>query len=152
MRNYRWLWITAVVIILDQVTKFLVLQHVQQPISITPFFSLVFMQNTGSAFSFLAWGSGWQLWLFGLIAISVSVGLLIWLPKIPTYKVWQPIALALILGGALGNVIDRIIHGFVIDFLLFHINTWAWPAFNIADSAIVVGVIMLLVYKNKHTY
>jgi signal peptidase II len=151
--SLRWLWLSTLLIVLDQISKFLVLRFItfEQPISITPFFNLVLAHNPGAAFSFLAKESGWQGWLFGILAILVCMFLIRWLYKLPSKQVWLATALALIIGGALGNLCDRVIHGYVIDFLDFYIGTWHWPAFNLADSAISVGIIMLIVdtIKNK---
>lgn len=145
MRNLKWLILAAGVLIADQITKFLVLCYVAKPIFITSFFSLIFTGNTGAAFSFLAHASGWQMWLFGGIAVVISIILIIWLYLLPRHKIWLPISLMLILGGALGNLLDRIMHGFVVDFLYFHVDKWSWPAFNLADTAIVIGAIMLII-------
>ena len=144
MRKSKWLILALLVLVADQITKLLVLHNVTQPIVITSFFSIVFAGNTGAAFSFLANASGWQMWLFGGIALIISIVLIIWLFRLPRHKIWLPTALMLILGGALGNVLDRVMHGFVVDFLLFHIDQWSWPAFNLADTAIVIGAIMLV--------
>jgi len=124
-----------------------VLNHLtfKQAITITPFFNLVLEHNPGAAFSFLAQEGGWQGWLLGIIAVIVSVFLIIWLYKLPAKNKLLAIGLALIIGGALGNVMDRILHGYVIDFLDFHLNNWHWPAFNLADSAITIGAIILVI-------
>ncbi len=116
-----------------------------QRVQITPFFDLVRLHNTGAAFSFLANSSGWQNWLFTGIAGIVSVGILYWLVTLPR-KGHRLLAmgLALVLGGAIGNVIDRSFYGYVVDFILFHYQEWSYPAFNFADSAITCGVILIL--------
>jgi signal peptidase II len=109
-------------------------------------FSWTLAYNTGAAFSFLAGQSGWQRWLFALIAIVVSVVLVVWLKRLKPSETWLAIALALVLGGALGNLVDRVLFGHVIDFILVHWqNRWYFPAFNLADSAITVGAIMLVI-------
>ncbi len=109
-------------------------------------FSWTLAYNTGAAFSFLAGQSGWQRWLFALIAIVVSVVLVVWLKRLKPNETWLAIALALVLGGALGNLVDRVLFGHVIDFILVHWqNRWYFPAFNLADSAITVGAIMLVI-------
>ncbi len=145
--NLHWLWLSALIIILDQISKLLALHFItfNQPIIITPFFNLVLAHNPGAAFSFLAQQGGWQGWLFGIIAILVSIFLIRWLYKLPGKQTWLAVAIALIIGGALGNLGDRIIHGYVIDFLDFHIGNWHWPAFNLADSAISIGAMMLVI-------
>jgi signal peptidase II len=114
-------------------------------VPILPVFDLKLLYNTGAAFSFLAGQSGWQRWFFSAIAIAVSVMLIYWLRPLPKSNVWLAIALSLVLGGALGNLFDRIAFGHVIDFISVHWNEYYFPAFNIADSAITVGAIMLAV-------
>jgi signal peptidase II len=144
-----WLWLTALVFVLDQASKFYfegALNLYQQIVVIPDLFSWTLAYNTGAAFSFLAGQSGWQRWLFALIAIAVSVVLVIWLKRLKPNETWLAIALALVLGGALGNLVDRVLFGHVIDFILVHWqNRWYFPAFNLADSAITVGAIMLVI-------
>lgn len=146
-RSVYWLLLSTVVVALDQVTKLLVIENLTlyQRVQITPFFDLVRLHNTGAAFSFLADASGWQNWLFTGIAFVVSVGILYWLVTLPS-KDRRALAmgLALVLGGAIGNVIDRSFYGYVVDFILFHYQEWSYPAFNLADSAITCGVILIL--------
>lgn len=149
------LWITALVLVLDQVSKAYfegTLSLYQQIVVIPDLFSWTLAYNTGAAFSFLADSSGWQRWLFALIAVVVSAVLLVWLKRLKPSDTWLAIALALVLGGALGNLYDRIVLGHVIDFILVHWqNRWYFPAFNLADSAITVGAIMLALdmFKTK---
>ena len=144
-----WLWLTALVFVLDQASKFYfegALNLYQQIVIIPDLFSWTLAYNTGAAFSFLAGQSGWQRWLFALIAIVVSVVLVVWLKRLKPNETWLAIALALVLGGALGNLVDRVLFGHVIDFILVHWqNRWYFPAFNLADSAITVGAIMLVI-------
>ena len=151
-------WLLAVAaVVLDQVTKVAVLKNFEfaQRLNIIPdFFDLTLVYNTGAAFSFLADSSGWQRWLFALIAVVVSAVLVVWLKRLGRDDTWLAIALALVLGGALGNLYDRIALGHVIDFILVHWqNRWYFPAFNFADSAITVGAIMLALdmFKSKKT-
>lgn len=146
--SLRWLWISALVIALDLLTKWLALNqlhlHQQLPI-IDGLFSFTLAFNPGAAFSFLASASGWQRWFFTAVAVGVSAMLLVWMARLPRSKRLEPIALALILGGALGNLYDRIMHGHVVDFILVHWQqSWFFPAFNIADSAITVGAALLI--------
>lgn len=149
------LWITVLVLVLDQVSKAYfegTLSLYQQIVVIPDLFSWTLAYNTGAAFSFLADSSGWQRWLFALIAVVVSAVLLVWLRRLKPSDTWLAIALALVLGGALGNLYDRIVLGHVIDFILVHWqNRWYFPAFNLADSAITVGAIMLALdmFKTK---
>ncbi|WP_332768250.1 signal peptidase II [Pseudomonas koreensis] len=152
-----WLWLSLLVLVIDQASKFYFegkLEMFQQIVIIPDLFSWTLAYNTGAAFSFLADSSGWQRWLFALIAIVVSCVLVIWLKRLGRNDTWLAIALALVLGGALGNLYDRIALGHVIDFILVHWqNRWYFPAFNFADSAITVGAIMLALdmFKPKKT-
>lgn len=148
MREHRlrhWLLLAMAVIALDHATKFWAsaAMDYQEIVPVLPFFSFVLVHNTGAAFSFLADAGGWQRWFFiavGGVATVVIVRLLKRHPE----DVRLALPLSLILGGALGNVIDRIVLGYVVDFLYFHYRGFAWPAFNIADSAIFVGAVWLV--------
>ncbi|MGC3935338.1 MULTISPECIES: signal peptidase II [Pseudomonas] len=152
-----WLWLSLLVLVIDQASKFYFeakLEMFQQIVIIPDLFSWTLAYNTGAAFSFLADSSGWQRWLFALIAIVVSAVLVVWLKRLGRNDTWLAVALALVLGGALGNLYDRVALGHVIDFILVHWqNRWYFPAFNIADSAITVGAIMLALdmFKSKKT-
>ena len=143
----KWLWLAVVVIMLDQITKQIAANTLEmyQPVAVMPMFNWTLMHNTGAAFSFLSDEGGWQRWFFTTIAIIVSTVLIAWTSKLKADEKWQAIAFALILGGAIGNVIDRIIHGYVIDFIDVYYQQWHWPAFNIADSGIFVGVAVLII-------
>ena len=134
-------------IIIDLATKQLAenLLNYGQPVPVLPFFDLTLLYNPGAAFSFLAGEDGWQRWFFAAIAIGVSVMLIVWMRGLPRANRWLGIALALILGGALGNLYDRMVYGHVIDFISVHWGGSYFPAFNIADSAITVGAIMLAI-------
>ncbi|MFO2464679.1 signal peptidase II [Pseudomonas sp. 15FMM2] len=142
-----WLVLSLLVLIIDQVSKAHfegTLEMFQQIVVIPDYFSWTLAYNTGAAFSFLADGGGWQRWLFALIAVVVSAVLVVWLKRLGRNDTWLAVALALVLGGALGNLYDRIALGHVIDFILVHWqNRHYFPAFNFADSAICVGAIML---------
>ncbi|MET0349120.1 MAG: signal peptidase II [Rhizobacter sp.] len=140
-----WLGIAAIVILLDQLTKTLILQYFQYGDShtVTSFFNLVRVHNTGAAFSFLAGASGWQRWFFVGLGAVATVFIVVMLRRHGGQRVFAW-ALALILGGALGNVIDRLMHGYVVDFLQFHYAGKAFPSFNIADSAITIGAVLLI--------
>jgi len=143
----KYLWVTLLVIVLDQVSKQLAEHYLvfHNPVPIIPFFNLTLSYNTGAAFSFLSEAGGWQRWFFIGLALLVSVVILFWLHKLTTQDKWVAIALSLVLGGAIGNVIDRVLFGHVIDFLHLYYQQWSWPIFNIADSAISVGVAILLI-------
>ncbi|RUR56562.1 signal peptidase II [Vreelandella populi] len=142
----RWLWVAVAVIVLDLATKAIASSQLGylQPVEVLPFFNLTLMHNTGAAFSFLATHPGWQRWFFALIAIGASVGLTIWLSRIRADEKVLAISLPLIIGGALGNLYDRLVHGYVVDFLSFHVAGWYYPAFNVADIAITLGAIGLI--------
>ena len=150
-----WLWLTVLVLVIDLTSKVYFdnsLQMYQQIVVIPDLFSWTLAYNTGAAFSFLADSAGWQRWLFALIAVVVSAVLVVWLKRLGRSDTWLAIALALILGGALGNLYDRIVYGHVVDFILVHWqNRWYFPAFNFADSAICVGAVMLALdmFKSK---
>lgn len=140
-----WLGIALIVVLADQFTKALILGEFQYGDSrhVTSFFNLVRVHNTGAAFSFLAGAAGWQRWFFiGLGAVAAVF--IIWLLKQHGGQRLFGWALALILGGAVGNVVDRMLHGYVVDFLQFHYGGWYFPSFNVADSAITLGAVFLI--------
>lgn len=146
----KWLWLALVLIVLDQASKWWVFTQLEykEQIPITTFFNLVHHHNPGAAFSFLASAGGWQRWLFMALALLVSVVLTVWLSRIKEQRWVEPLGLAGIIAGALGNGIDRVYHGFVVDFLQFYIpdsDLPPWPSFNVADIAICVGVGFLIV-------
>ena len=146
-----WLILAVVVGVLDQITKQMVMANLQlgQMIPVTSFFDLVLVFNTGAAFSFLAEHGGWQRWFFTVLAFAISAWMLT-LMHHHRHEKLLPAAFALIIGGALGNVYDRLVHGAVVDFLHFHYAGWSWPAFNLADSAITVGVVLMLWGQFRH--
>jgi signal peptidase II len=143
-----WLWLSLALLVLDQLSKLYFenrLSLYEQVVIIPDYFSWVLAYNTGAAFSFLAGADGWQRWLFALIALIASVVLVVWLKRLRDDETWLAIALALVLGGALGNLIDRMVYGHVIDFILVHWqNRWYFPAFNLADIGISIGAAMLV--------
>lgn len=143
----KWTWLAVVVVLLDQVTKYIASTSLEmlQPVAVMPMFNWTLMHNTGAAFSFLADAGGWQRWFFAIIALVVSTVIILWLKRLEQHEKWQAVALALILGGAIGNVIDRVWLGYVVDFIQVYYQQWYWPAFNIADSAISIGVAMLII-------
>ena len=143
----KWLWLSALVVVLDLSTKAIASHYLimHQPLPVFPGFNWTLMHNPGAAFSFLSDASGWQRWFFSIIAIVVSVGITVWLKRLQSNQVWLAVSLALILGGALGNVWDRLTLGYVVDFIQVYYDKWAWPAFNIADSAITVGAVLLVI-------
>lgn len=144
-----WLIVSVIVIALDQLTKAIVLRQLTPyvPHVVIPHllnWTLAF--NTGAAFSFLSNGSGWQVWLFGALAVIVSVILIVWLARTPRRDWRSALPLALVIGGALGNLIDRLLHGQVTDFIQVYWHAWSFPAFNLADSAISVGAVALIAF------
>lgn len=142
----QWLWLSAVVIVVDQITKLAVDGSFEkyERLEILPFFNLTLAYNEGAAFSFLAGAGGWQRWFFTAIAVVVSAMLVVWLKRLPKADWWSAVSISLILGGALGNLYDRVVYGHVIDFLDFHWQGSHFPAFNVADSAITVGAAMMI--------
>jgi signal peptidase II len=145
----RFLWLAGLVILFDQITKFLAVSYLNfaEPVAIMPHFNLTLVYNYGAAFSFLADMGGWQRWLFAGLAIAVSVFLLVWLAKLKAKPSFEVIGLQLILAGAIGNLIDRILFGRVTDFLDFYYAGWHFATFNIADMAISIGAAMLIIYE-----
>ena len=143
---WKWYALAVLVIVLDQLTKVWASTSFDygQPWVITSFFNFTLLHNEGAAFSFLSDAGGWQKWFFAAIAIVVSIGLIIWLARLEASRRWEAFALALVLGGALGNLYDRLVFGYVIDFIVVHYEQHYWPAFNIADSAICVGAAILI--------
>lgn len=146
-RYLLWLALAALLVMLDLWTKHLATQTLElyRPRVVTDWLNLTLAHNDGAAFSFLAGAGGWQRWFFTVVAILVSAVLLVWLKTLPNRARLLPVSLALVLGGALGNMIDRIRLGYVVDFIDVHYQGWHWPAFNVADSVIVLGVVLLLI-------
>ena len=143
----KWLWLSLLAVILDQGSKLVIAGSMQlyQSIPIMPYFNLTYVHNTGAAFSFLSEAGGWQRWFFAGLAFVISIVIAVWLARLKQHETLLAVALSLVLGGAIGNLIDRLAYGYVIDFLDVYYQTWHWPAFNIADSAITLGVILMLV-------
>ncbi len=142
----RWLWLSFFVVVLDQWTKSLAsgLLDYGIPRAVIPGLNLTLVHNTGAAFSLLRDAGGWQRIFFITLALGISVVLVVWLRRIPPGQRWLPVTWALILGGALGNLWDRIFLGHVVDFVDVYVGQWHWPAFNVADSSISVGAVMLV--------
>lgn len=141
-----WLWLAALVVVLDQITKLAIMDSLtayQDVVALTGFFNLVHVHNTGAAFSLFADQPGWQRGFFVVLAL-VAAGVILYLLRRTRGQPLFCAALALILGGAVGNLIDRVLYGHVIDFLDFYLGTWHWPAFNVADSAITLGAALLI--------
>ena len=145
----NWLWLSVVVIAADQWTKYVIMDTFEEfgGFVLLPVLEIIRLHNEGAAFSFLSGASGWQRWMFMALGLVVSVVILLWLRRLPSSgKNLLAAGLALVLGGALGNVIDRVLWGHVIDFIRVHYDPWNFnfPAFNVADSAITAGAIFLI--------
>lgn len=143
----KWLWLSVLMMVLDQASKWYMASWLtlHDTIAVMPYVNLTMAHNTGAAFSFLANGDGWQRWFFIVVAVVISIVLVVWLAKLKPNAKLEAVSISLILGGAVGNVIDRIIHGYVIDFIDLYYKASHWPAFNIADSAICIGAVLLLI-------
>jgi signal peptidase II len=146
-KNFSWLWLALIIIVLDQASKwyFSATMQLGDSINLLPGFNWTLAHNYGAAFSFLHDAGGWQRWFFAGIALVVSGGILFWLRSVPANARFLACALVLVLGGALGNLYDRMMLGYVVDFVHVYYGTWHFPAFNIADAGITVGAIMLII-------
>ena len=144
--GWRLWWLMLLVLVADQVTKQVVIANMQlfDSIDLLPFFNLTYVRNYGAAFSFLSDAGGWQRWFFTLIAVVISCVLAVWLARNSKTQLKLNLALSLVLAGAIGNLIDRSVYGYVIDFLHLYYQNWHYPAFNIADSAICIGAALLI--------
>jgi len=145
----NWLWLSGLVIVLDQTSKWLA-ERLLEPlvqVPVLPSFNLTLVYNKGAAFSFLSQAGGWQRWFFSGLAIAVSLFIVLWLRRLHAQDTWTAAGLSLVLGGAMGNLIDRLIYGHVIDFIDLYYSTYHWPTFNLADSAITVGATLLIVHS-----
>lgn len=142
----RWLWLSLLVVLLDQATKWVAVGLLVpfRPVPVVPLLNFTLMYNEGAAFSFLSSAGGWQRWFFAGFALVMTPVLVVWLLRLKPHERIMAAALSLVAGGAVGNLIDRVLTGRVVDFIDFYVGTWHWPAFNIADSAITVGVALLL--------
>ena len=147
-RGVWWLWLTAVLIAVDQWSKFFTLQHLMPTdvVRWTPFFDIRLAFNTGASFGFLSNASGWQTTFFSLMAIITTIILVIWLIRLKYNNYLLCIGLSMIIAGAIGNLIDRVRLSYVIDFFSFHVGAWHFDIFNVADSCITIGVILLIAH------
>lgn len=158
-RHLHFLWLSFVIVLIDQFTKHMASIHLlpYRRHIVNQFLNLTLVFNTGAAFAFLSGAGGWQVYLFSLLAVVVSIILLVWMVRLPADEKFHAAAIAMIIAGALGNLADRVLWGHVIDFIDFHVGTWHWPAFNVADSAITCGALILVflmlfkVEKNENT-
>lgn len=144
----KWLWLSGLVVVLDQVTKWMASHWLELhvPYPVFSWFNLTLAHNTGAAFSFLSDASGWQRWFFTILTLIVSAFIVAWMRRLKLDERWTAVGLALVLGGAIGNLIDRLLYGHVIDFIQWYYDRWYWPTFNIADSAITVGAAILIIH------
>jgi signal peptidase II len=142
----KWLGLSFLAVLLDQLSKLLIADNMQlyQSINIMPYVNLTYVHNTGAAFSFLSEAGGWQRWFFAALAIVIGSVIAVWLSRLKAHETLMAVSLSLVLGGAIGNLIDRLAYGYVIDFLDIYVQSWHWPAFNVADSAITLGVVLML--------
>ncbi|MFP1743351.1 signal peptidase II [Lonsdalea quercina] len=142
----RWLWLALVVLVVDLGSKQWVMSHFQlgESLPLIPFFNLTYAHNPGAAFSFLADKDGWQRWFFAVIALAITAALLVLMYRSSASQKLNNIAYAMIIGGAVGNLTDRLVHGYVIDFVDFYINDWHYPIFNIADAGICIGALLIV--------
>lgn len=143
----KWLWLSVLVVVLDLASKAVATHYLvlYQPLPVFPGFNWTLAHNSGAAFSFLSNESGWQRWFFSVISLVVSIGITIWIKRLAPTQAWLAVALALVLGGAIGNLWDRVTLGYVVDFIDVYYQQNHWPAFNIADSAICVGAVILVI-------
>lgn len=144
--GWRWWWLILLLLVADQLTKQIVIANMAlyDSIELLPFFNLTYVRNYGAAFSFLSDAGGWQRWFFTIIAVVVSVVIMVWLARLDAGQKKLGLALSLVLAGAVGNLIDRSVYGYVIDFFHLYYQNWHYPAFNIADSAICIGAALLI--------
>jgi len=144
--GFAWLLVSVLIVVLDLWTKGLATESLAlyRPVEVTPWLNMTLAHNYGAAFSFLSDAGGWQRWLFTALAAVVTLVLIVWLLRLPAREKLTATALSMIIGGAVGNLIDRIINGYVVDFIDVYYRDYHWPAFNLADSAITGGVILLL--------
>lgn len=142
---WPWLLLSFLVVIIDQLSKYWVIMHCQpdEPVKILPFLNFTLAYNRGAAFSFLTNADGWQVWFFSVIAIVISIAIYVWLTHLNEEEKLLSCGLSLVLGGAVGNLIDRIVHGVVTDFIDFHIHNWHYATFNLADSAVFIGAVLI---------
>ncbi len=144
--GWRWWWLVLLVLVADQLSKIWVIQNFSlgESVSLLPVFNFTYARNYGAAFSFLGDAGGWQRWFFTLIAVVVSIVLAVWLSRLAKTQLKLSLALSLIISGAIGNLIDRSLYGYVVDFLHVFYQNWHYPIFNIADCAISIGAVLLI--------
>jgi len=143
----RFIWLVLLLWALDLYIKWVVTQNFNyaERLNVMPFFDLILVHNKGAAFSFLASQPGWQRWFFSITAVAISVWLVMWLRRTPRTQTLLGLSLSLVLAGALGNLVDRVVNGYVVDYLLMYYPPYYFPAFNLADSVIFIGVVGLFI-------
>ena len=154
-RNYdlmKWIGFAVIIALIDQITKYLATANLVygDPHALIPGLNLTLFHNTGAAFSFLADQGGWQRWFFAILTTMISLGLIVWLKFLSHEERATRIAICLILGGAIGNLFDRLTWGYVIDFIQLYYSSWYWPIFNVADASITIGAV-LLIFAGSHS-
>ena len=154
-RNYdlmKWIGFAVIIALIDQITKYLATANLVygDPHALIPGINLTLFHNTGAAFSFLADQGGWQRWFFAILTTMISLGLIVWLKFLSHEERATRIAICLILGGAIGNLFDRLTWGYVIDFIQLYYSSWYWPIFNVADASITIGAV-LLIFAGSHS-
>ena len=145
-RVWRWYLLACFIVVIDQLTKYWVSSVFSygETLELLPVLNLTLVHNMGAAFSFLSDAGGWQRWFFTIVSLAVSIVLVVWLYRLPARQTLLATALALVLGGAVGNLWDRVVFGYVVDFVDFYYQRYHWPAFNVADAAITLGAVLLI--------
>ncbi len=142
-----WILIAILVIALDQLSKWWIraLFELYEAIPVFPGLQIIYVRNLGAAFSFLSSAGGWQRWFFIVLSVLASIAIVIWISRLPKQRRLEALGLSLVLGGAIGNLVDRVLLGYVVDFIDVYYQSWHWPVFNVADSAITVGVAIMII-------
>ncbi len=142
-----WMLIATIVVVLDQLSKWWIrmLFDLYESFPIFPGLQIIYVRNLGAAFSFLSSAGGWQRWFFIVLSLLASIAIVIWIYRLPKQRRLEALGLSLVLGGAVGNLVDRVLLGYVVDFIDVYYQSWHWPVFNVADSAITVGVAIMII-------
>ncbi len=142
-----WILIAILVVMLDQLSKWWIraLFELYEAIPLFPGLQIIYVRNLGAAFSFLSTAGGWQRWFFIALSILASIAIVIWISRLPKQRYLEALGLSFVLGGAIGNLVDRVLLGYVVDFIDVYYQSWHWPVFNVADSAITVGVVIMII-------
>jgi signal peptidase II len=142
-----WILVAILVIALDQLSKWWIraLFELYEAIPVFPGLQIIYVRNLGAAFSFLSSAGGWQRWFFIVLSVLASIAIVIWISRLSKQRRLEALGLSLVLGGAIGNLVDRVLLGYVVDFIDVYYQSWHWPVFNVADSAITVGVAIMII-------